>query len=50
MPDALQGSQSQNEFNALELFIVELGVQNSQFRQWFWNIREDLADFKFLEH
>ena len=23
----------------VELFIVELGVQNSQFRQWFWNIR-----------
>ena len=24
---------------------VELGMQNSQFHQWFWNIREDLASY-----
>ena len=39
----------------VELLIMELHVQNSQFREWFENILEDFAslqsgDFKFLEH
>ena len=34
-----------HSWKRLELLIGELGVQNSQFRQWFKNIRENLASY-----
>ena len=67
IPDVLLNSSRRNAQNSKQglLFecktsvsIVELGLQNSQFRQWFWNILEDLASYwfyrlgnlKFIEH
>ena len=47
LPDVPTDSQSRNDHSSkqAELFIVQLGVQNSQICQWFWNILEDLDSY-----
>ena len=49
LPDVLLTGRVENECSwkkkKAELLIMELGVQNSQFCQWFWNILEDLAPY-----
>ena len=37
--------ESEHSWKQVKLFIVELRVQNSQFRQWLWNILDDLASY-----
>ena len=54
IPDVLKNSPSQNSQSIKQglslqcdspLFIVELGDENSQFHQWFWNILQYLTSY-----
>ena len=47
LPDVLVRVRVENDhsWKQVELFTVELGLQNTQFRKWFWNILEDLDSY-----